>query len=161
MARPVMPTDEIYHAAVGKVALAHGHLELVQRFLVRALAGVDMRLALDSTEGSRISDVQTTVKRLAKERQLPEYVMVRLRALLNKAKMLSGERNKLVHRAVQMDKEGRIVQKRGDQTWGPAPSEADLDKLSKEMLQLSKEINEERLTGFIRNACAKFPLPTN
>ena len=106
MARPVMPTDEIYHAAVGIVALAHGHLELVQRFLVRALAGVDMRLALDSTEGSRISDVQTTVKRLAKERQLPEDVMVRLRALLNRARILSRKRHELVHRAVQMDKLG-------------------------------------------------------
>ena len=48
MARPVMPADKTYHAAVGKVALAHGHLELVQRFLVRALEHVDMRVALDT-----------------------------------------------------------------------------------------------------------------
>ncbi len=161
MARPLMPADKTYHAAVGKVALAHGHLELVQRFLVRALARVDMRVALDSTEGSRNLDVQKTVRRLARERQLPENVMVRLEALLNKARMLSRKRNELVHRAVQMDKNGKIVQKRDDQKWGPAPSMAELKNLSEDILELSKEINKERLTGFIRDACAKYPLPTN
>ncbi len=161
MARPLIPSDRKLYAAVGKVALAHGHLELVQKFLIRNLAGIGMVEALQSTQFSPISDVQKTVKKLARRRQLPEEMVVQLSALLNRATLLSRERNKLLHRAIQMDKNGRIYQKRDDHTWGPAPSVADLDELSQKMLQLSKEINEERLTGFIRRACRQYPLPNN
>lgn len=161
MARPLIPSDRKLYAAVGKVALAHGHLELVQKYLVRNLAGIGMVEALQSTQFSRISDVQKTVKKLARRRKLPEEVVVRLSALLNRATLLSRERNTLLHSAIQMDKKGRISQKRDDHTWGPAPSVADLDGLSEKILQLSKEINEERLTGFIRHACRQYPLPKN
>ena len=161
MARLVIPTDARYNAAVGKVALANGHLDLVQRFLVRALADVDMRVALDSTEGSRMPDVQDRVKKLAKERKLPESVKTRLEACLNNARTLSRKRHELVHRAVRMDKDGNIFQKRDDHTWGKAPTVTELNKLSKEILRLSDQINEERLTGFIRDSCDKYPLPNN
>ena len=141
------------------MAVAHGHLELVQKFLVRSLAGVSMIDALNSTEFERISDVQKTVKKLARSRQFPEHIMVRLRSLLNKATSLSRKRNEFVHRAVQMNRQGQLVQKRDDHTWGPAPTLEDLDELSQEILQLSKEINQQRLRGFIRDACKEHPLP--
>ena len=159
MARPLIPSDRNLYAAVGKVALAHGHLELVQKFLIRNLAGMGMVEALQSTQFSRISDVQKTVKKLANRRQLPEEIVLRLNALLNRATLLSRERNKLLHTAIQMDRRGQIFQKRDDHTWGPAPSVADLDRLSKKIIQLSNEINEERLTGFIHRACRQYPLP--
>ena len=82
MARLTIPNDLSYLAAFGKVAIAHSHLELVQRFLVRTLANIDMVVALDSTESFRAADVRKRVRKLAKERRVPERVLCRLDALL-------------------------------------------------------------------------------
>ena len=55
----------------------------------------------------------------------------------------------------------RFVECQQVHTWGKAPTVTELNKLSKEILRLSDQINEERLTGFIRDSCDKYPLPNN
>ena len=85
--------------------------------------------------------------------------MSRLDALLNPATRLSRERNRLIHQAVQMDRQGRIIQKDDEQRWAPAPSRDELEDLAEKIRALSVEINEARLTGFIRDACRDYPLP--
>lgn len=158
MARLTIPNDLSYLAAFGKVAIAHSHLELVQRFLVRTLANIDMVVALDSTESFRAADVRKRVRKLAKERRVPERVLCRLDALLERATTLSKERNVLLHRTVQDDPEGRLVQKGEDQRWGPAPTDQELKQLAEKIQKLADEMNEERLKGFIRDACRDHPL---
>ena len=153
-----MPSDKGYLAVFGKMAIAHSHLELVQRFLVRTLADIDMVVALDSTESSRAADVRKRVRKLAKQRQLPEDILCRLDALLERAANLSAERNKILHRAVQVNREGEFVQKGADQKWGPAPTRGELESLATKIRRLADEMNEERLQGFIRRACSDHPL---
>ena len=158
MARLNMPTDPAYLAAFGRVALAHSHLELVQRFLVRTLGDVSMIQALDATESLRAADVRKRVRKLARQRQFPEDTLLRIDALLGGATTLSRERNDLLHRAVQLNRHGDFVQKTQYHLWGPAPSCNDLEDLARRIQQLAEEINHERLRGFIRNACRDHPL---
>jgi len=158
MATPTMPTDPEFLAAFGRVAIAHGQLEAVQRYLVRTLADLEMKAALDSTEGWRIADVRTRVRKLAKERNFPESILCRIDALLNTAGTLARERNELLHRIVQTDAAGNFVQLGSDQTWSPAPTVPDLDSLAAKIERHAFEINRERLRGFIRQACNDYPL---
>lgn len=158
MARPIMPKDQSYLAAFGKVGIAHSHLELVQRYLVKTLADIEMVEALDATESSRAAEVRKRVRKLARERGLPERVFCRLDALLERAASLSRERNNLFHRVVQVNRAGRFVQKGADQRWGPAPTVKELNQLAEKIQLLTEEMNEERLQGFIRDACREHPI---
>lgn len=158
MARLTIPKDKTYLTAFGRVAIAHSHLELVQRYLVRTLADIEMIDALDATESSRATDVRRRVGKLAKQRQFPEDILCRLDALLERAFCLSKERNQLLHRAVQVDRNGAFVQKGTDQRWGPAPSCSELEDLAEKIRKLADEMNEKRLKGFIHRACRDYPL---
>jgi hypothetical protein len=136
--------------ALGRLAVAHTHLELILRYTVKTVAGVSLREGLDATEGERTSDVRRRIKKIFVQTKPAESEVVKLDALLNRARLLSEKRNEFLHSAWSETDDGQAVRKReGDHRWVPARSKEDVDTVAVEIMLLAKEINDARLHGFI------------
>ena len=136
--------------ALGRLAVAHTHLELILRYTVKTISGVSVRDALDATSGARISDVRRRIKKLFVQKKSPESEVVKLDALLNRARLLSEARNDFLHSAWSQTEAGEAVRKREeDHQWVLAPSKEDVDTVTVKIMELAGEINNARLHGFI------------
>jgi hypothetical protein len=83
------PKQPSLNEALGRLAIAHTHLELVLRYCVKTIANQSISEALDATEGDRISDLRVRIKRLFKERRPAALEKNTLDALLGRAKRLA------------------------------------------------------------------------
>lgn len=146
-----VPNQPSLTQALGRLAIAHTHLELILRYCVKTIADQTIEQALDATEGDRISDVRVRVKQLFKERQPTALEKTNLDALFGRAKHLSEKRNSYLHRAWSETAAGRAIMKGGDHQWGSAPSEEEILHAAEEITNLVTEINEARLHGFIKD----------
>jgi len=72
-------------AALGRLAIAHTHLELILRYTVKTIAGFSVKEALDATYGEPISDVRKRVRRMFMEKTPPASEVSKLDALLGAA----------------------------------------------------------------------------
>ena len=59
-----MPQHPGLIEALGRLAIAHTHLELILRYTVKTVGGLSITEALDATRGERISDVRGRVRKL-------------------------------------------------------------------------------------------------
>ena len=78
--------------ALGRLAVAHTHLELILRYTVKTLAGLSVKEALDATNRARISDVRRRIRKLFEQKKPLELEKAKLEALLGAATRLSEER---------------------------------------------------------------------
>ena len=157
-----VPNQPSLHEALGRLAIAHTHLELILRYCVKTIAEQTIQQALDTTEGDRLSDLRIRIKQLFKERRPTALEKTELDALLGQAKRLSEKRHSYLHRAWSQTAAGRATMKGEDHRWGPAPSEEQILQVVEELLSLVSAINEARLTGFIKNVISRFqssPVP--
>jgi hypothetical protein len=145
--------------ALGNLAIAHTHLELLLRYCVKTVAAQSIEDALDATEQDRISDLLSKIKQLFKERGATALERNSLGALLGRAKILSEKRNAYLHRAWSQSDAGQPIVKGEDHRWEPAPSDAELEKVTSEILSLGEKLNHERLHGFIHKVMQRHPLP--
>ena len=146
-----VPNQPSLTHALGRLAIAHTHLELILRYCVKTIADQTIEQALDATEGNRISDLRVKVKQLFKERRSTALEKTNLDALLGRAKRLSEKRHSYLHRAWSETAAGRAIMKGEDHRWGSAPSEAEILQVAEEIINLVVEINEARLSGFIKD----------
>ncbi len=56
--------------ALGHLAVAHTHLELILRYTVKTLAGLSVKEALDATHRARTSDVRSRIRKLFERKNL-------------------------------------------------------------------------------------------
>jgi hypothetical protein len=134
-----IPTQPELWGALGPLAIAHTHLELILRYTVKTVAGVSVSDALDATEGERTSDVRRRIRKLFVQKKTAESEVVKLDALLNRARLLSEKRNDFLHSAWSETEKGEAVRKReGDHRWVPAPSKEDVDAVTSEIMQLQE-----------------------
>jgi hypothetical protein len=141
--------------ALGCLAIAHTHLELILRYTVKTIAGLSVKEALDATNGETISDVRKRVRKLFMEKKPAASEVSKLDALLGAAQRLSEKRNNFLHSAWSETKAGEAVLKREDYKWGAAPSKEEVDNVTAEILELVQKINNDRLDGFIYEVLVK------
>lgn len=144
-----IPTHPGLIEALGRLAVAHTHLELALRYTVKTLSGVSFDKALDATQGEWTSEVRKRIRRLFIEKKPKQHELVKLDALLGKARRLTDQRNDYLHTAWSVSKAGEPIVKMGDHSWGPAPSNAEVERVAAEIGALGGELNYERLHGFI------------
>ena len=143
--------------ALGRLAIAHTHLELMLRYCVKTIARLTTEEALDATAGDRLSDLRSRIRNLFKERKPTALERNRLDALLEKAKRLSETRNAYLHRAWSETPEGLAVTKGDHYEWESAPSDSDIEAVTSEILGLVQTLNEDRLRGFIYHVLHRLP----
>lgn len=146
------PTDERILKAVGLVAIAHGHLEYILRMTVRTLTGMTVSDALDATQYASMRELRDNVKKLFRKKTEDAELRLRMNALLRQAERLTEKRNKLIHRTWGESPDGQLLIKGDDHVFGPPPTPAELETLTDEIYALIRQINHERMSGFINEA---------
>lgn len=144
-----IPTQPDLHAALGRLAIAHTHLELILRYVVKSIAGISVREALDVTNGDRTSDVRDRIKKLFKEKSPTAEEKTKLDMLLGAARRLSEMRNNFLHSAWSETSAGHAVLKGENHEWETAPNVDAVDAVVVEILSLVNTLNDERHFGFI------------
>lgn len=157
MMYPSVPDDPGLLAALGTVALRHAHLEHVLRMTIKTLANVSIEEALDATafEGSRT--LRERIRKLARRRLGEGPALVKLEALLERARRATEERNDLLHSPWAQILDGDMQIRTLDHGWKPLPTVAELGELEVELASLVKELNDARLRGYIFEALQKAP----
>jgi len=153
--RLAIPSHPGLTEAIGRLAIAHTHLELTLRYTVKTLAGLSVKDALDATHGERIFDLRKRIRRLFVETKPAASELVKLDALLGAAQRLSENRNRIFHSAWSQTDAGNAVLKREDHHWTPAPSAKEVNGITVQILALVGMINDARLHGFLHDATKK------
>ena len=84
-----MPTDPDLVMALGQLAIAHTQLELVLRYTIKQLSGLELKEALDGTAEDRMPDLRAKIKQLFKDKKATTTEKIKLNALLQQAKQLT------------------------------------------------------------------------
>lgn len=150
----VLPDDVELLKAAGRVAFAHGQLELALQMTVKTLAGISVREALDATDTMKAYELREKIKKLFRQKTKNEVSKSKLDALLNKAKRLSERRNKFIHRPWAKNAQGEWVVKDEEHEWGPPPSVEELNLLASDISQAMNEFNDARLRGFVKEVAS-------
>jgi hypothetical protein len=143
--------------ALGHLAIAHTHLELILRYTVKSLSGFSGPKSLDPTRRKSISDLRKRIKKRFKKHNPSAAEASRLDELLEKAKLLSGKRNSYMPRAWSETEAGQAILQGEDLQLGAAPSVAVIERVASEILVLGKKINDARLHGFIHDVVQRQP----
>jgi hypothetical protein len=157
MQRLVVPNRPQLLEALGRLAIAHTHLERILRYTVKTLSGLSGPKSLDPTRRKPISDLRKKIKKRFKKHDPTAAEIYRLDELLEKAKLLSGKRNSYMHRAWSETEAGKVVLHEEDLHMGAAPPEAAIERVASEILALGKQINDARLHGFIHEVVQRQP----
>lgn len=143
--------------AAGRVALAHGQLELMLRMTIKTLTGMAVKEALYATEKTKNWQLREEIEKLFKQKTKELSLVLKLRAILNKCEALSAERNRLLHNAWAIAPDGSVVSKGLDHAWGPAATPDDLNNLAIAIIKQVEILNEARLHGLIKEVMASVP----
>jgi hypothetical protein len=147
-----LPDDLELLAAVGRVALRHGHLELILRRTVKTLTEVSVEEGDAATARDSPSALRKRIKTLARRRLGECQALVKLQALLHQSERVTRKRNDFLHGywAHELDgSPGRV----GDDGWSALPTVAQLDELAKQIELVTNTLNAARLDeGFLSEA---------
>jgi restriction endonuclease Mrr len=157
MHRLTVPNRPQLLEALGRLAIAHTHLERILRYTVKTLSGLSGPKSLDPTKRKPISDLRKRIKKRFKKHHPTAAETYRLDELLEKTKLLSGKRNSYMHRAWSETEAGQVILHEEDLRLGAAPPEAAIERVASEILALSKQINDARLHGFIHDVVQRQP----
>ncbi|MGH7485498.1 MAG: hypothetical protein ACREMY_07825 [bacterium] len=149
MMRHDVPDDPTLLAAPGRVALRHAHLDHILRMTIKTLGNVSVQEALDATafEGSRT--LRDRVRRLARRRLGEGTALIKLQAVLERARRATEERNDLLHSPWGQVVDGEMQIRTVDHQWKDLPTASDLSALGVEIASITDELNDARLEGYI------------
>lgn len=147
-----IPTDPALLAAFGEVALRHEHLSHILRMTIKTLASLEVEEALDATAFDGASHLRDRIRKLAKQRLGEGPALLRLQAILERCRRATDRRNDFVHSVWARELDGEPMRRDGSSSWLPIPSVEQLQALSRELLELTLELNHARLEGFIQEA---------
>ncbi len=147
-----VPQDKDLLAAIGEVALRHEHLNHIFRMTVKTLARLEIEEALDATAYDSTSQLRDRIKKLARQRLGEGAPLLKLQALLERCKRATEKRNDLIHSVWGQELDGLPARKGSSQEWRPLPTTTEMVNLAAEIMQLTGELNEARLSGFLHEA---------
>jgi len=148
-----LPDDAELLKAVGRVALAHGQLELMLRMTIKTLSRLTVNEAMNATEKWKNWELRVEIEKLFRAKTNDPSLRLKVKALMGQSEHLSDRRNELLHGAFAITNDGSVVAKGADDKWGPPPEPEVFKKLADDIGVLVNDLNEARLRGFIRQVC--------
>ena len=147
-----VPNNDELLRAFGEVTLRHEHLVHILKMTIKSLTNLTPEEALDATEFNGAGMLRGRIKKLAHKKLGDGEPYLKLCAMLTRAKRLSERRNELVHGlwAEDIDDGPGLMHVHGQLE--PLPTVAQLEELSEQLKALTKEFNEARLEGFLKEA---------
>ncbi len=152
-----LPQDPQTLAAIGAVAVRHGQLDNALRMTVKSISGIGLVPALDATEGMSSHKLRQLIRKMARKKlgdASNGYLLVA--ALLTRAQEVTRQRNELMHGLWAFDlDEGRDRFRHKGREWRKTPETDELMALADETVQITNELHEARLHGFLKEALNK------
>lgn len=139
--------------AVGKLAISQGQLDYVLRMTLKSLLGLTNHEVLDATRLQGSQQLRARVRKLAEQRFGDGETLILLDALLTRTRRATDRSEELLHSLWASDfgydtpSEHEMELRR--QRW---PESEELEKLADEMAALALEINDARISGFLKLA---------
>jgi hypothetical protein len=151
-----LPEEKVI-TAFGRIAILHCHLDHVLRMTIKTLAGVTPHEAMSATEQEGSSELRKRIRVLAKQKLGEGTTLIRLQALIERSRIVTQERNTLVHNICAQEIDGEYVMKNDKHEMVAMPSIAVLERLGDDIQSLVHEFNEARLMGFLAVALSQSP----
>lgn len=147
-----IPEDIELQAAVGKVALRQGQLEHVLRLTVKTVEGLTYIEAMEATRRLPVSRLRRRILESAQEKISESWVISRLTELIQKSKRASDKRNRMIHAVWARNRHNQLIIRDDDRGVQPCPPLQELNKLADDIADVLSELNDARLSGFLRDA---------
>lgn len=144
-----IPDDEKLLNALGRLAVAHGNLELVQIMCLKTLEHLDAGSALKKYRRKRSADIREKIKKLVQARidvKITVHVKKQEKLLrtLHVAKLQSERRNQLLHRFWGKDKHGYWQTSSDQSVWEPPPAILEINLLVRAIQKTAYSLNKTR-----------------
>lgn len=147
-----VPDDMDILGSLGKITLAHSHLDHILKMTIKTLSGVSVKQAVDATARDGSAALRRRIEKLAKQQLGEGKAFIQLQALMQRCKSATSRRNDLVHNIWARELDGEPLVRTEDHEWKPIPKLDELNTLFLEVEALTKELNQERLDGFLSEA---------
>lgn len=150
-----VPEDQEVLAAFGEVALRHEHMNHILRMTIKSLAGITPTEALAATKYESSRQLRDRIKVLARKALGEGTALLKLQALVNRCEKLTERRNDLVHGlwVKELDGDAYVRDAYGNER--PLPALAELKTLANEIEVYTRQLNLDRLEGFLSEALQK------
>ena len=160
MATYGLPNNNKILAALGMIALRHGHLDNALRMVIKDLAGVTKQEALDATARQMSGELRGRIRKLAKHRIGEGPALVRLHALLERAERATNRRNEFFHRTWGIEKASeagarRVVVRDDCHAFQRAPTLKELMAAVEELEGILDDLLRAQRRGFLSKAIKK------
>ena len=146
MIYPDIPDKDV-QAALGIVAIRHGHLEYILKMTVKSLCGLSIEEALTETNKQNARRLRKRIEDEALKTLEKGEALEWLIGVLHRSWQASDLRNTFIHNMWAKELDGPLLMQNDDHTWRLAPTDQELQQLSDEIQVITKEINTERLEG--------------
>jgi hypothetical protein len=153
-----VPEKRGFLKAVGTVSIRHAHLDHVLRKTTKTLSGVTVGEALRATDRNGSAKLRDRIDDLARKKLGEGADLIRLQALLERARILTDHRNRLIHEICEMelDENARMRPRmRSAHGTSPLPKVTTLRQLGDDLAAVTQDLNEARLKGFLRAALSR------
>lgn len=135
-------------SVLGMLAVSHGNLEMVQIMCLKILEGLTPAEAIKKYRRRSVTTVRKEIHKIIKPHleggEPINKAAQSIEKLVNKARCVSEQRNDLIH-CFWGKHEGHWVVSPDETQWNPMPDVAVVKKLSADILQVTVELNKERL----------------
>lgn len=140
---PDLPDDKTLKL-IGAIAVRHSHMELALRMTIKSLIGVAPEEAMDATEDDKSYELRDRVKKLGRRRLGDGEPLIKLQALVTRAKRATDDRNQIVHSIVAKMLDGPVVMRDRAGIYVEIPAEAELEAMANRMAEISEALHAAR-----------------
>ena len=147
-----VPEDKDLLSALGVLTLRHEHMNHILKMTIKSLARLTPEEAAHALRFEGSKSLRQRINILAKRELGEGKALLKLQSLLGRAGNLTDKRNNYVHGiwAKELDGDAGILDVPGEMT--PLPTVPDLEKLGRDIEELTIEINQARLDGWLKEA---------
>jgi len=157
-----IPSEPALLQALGRLAVAHGNLEMVQIMCLKTLTGLAPDKALEKFRGKTAKSIREKIENIIVEHagQGQEKRVNGFKELLLDARCASSRRNAFFHRFWAYRDGGGWVTSADESHWEPLPAVAAIEDLIGFIQTTIIRLNEERFQGGLVHSlagCASAP----
>jgi hypothetical protein len=136
---------------LGRLAVAHGNLEMVQIMYLKILEKLEPDEAVKKYRGTQAWKIRKKIVGHVKSSSLTLDDKEEIEKLINEARDLSDQRNSLLHRFWGTI-DGKWLTSPDEAKWEPLPNHSLIQDLTGRIQAITKKINYSRIKGKILQA---------
>jgi hypothetical protein len=144
-----IPSEPALLQALGRLAVAHGNLEMVQIMCLKTLTGLAPDEALEKFRGKAAKSIREKIEKIIVEHagQVQKKRVNGFKELLLDARCASSRRNAFFHRFWAYRDGGGWVTSADESHWEPLPEVAAVEDLIAFIQTTTARLNKERFAG--------------